>query len=229
MTRPEFDSVLAIDTATRRLNLAVRFGGDRTVNSGETVERTHGQIIISKVDRLFQSAGLAVSDLQAVVVSLGPGSFTGLRIGLAAAKGIAVALKVPIAGVTLFEVAAHYLARDSGESHILIESRRAEFFLGIIREGVVMAEEIRIVAQSDLSTLIGTNPVFGIGFDPAAGLSAVLPCLTGGELLYDGCDVLEVGLQKLQRGEFSDLTALEPAYLQKSLAETRFERRPGTA
>ena len=224
MNRIEYDNVLAIDTATRKLNLAVRFGGDRLVKSSETVDKTHGQIIMKKISDLFDSAGGSVNDLQAVVVAIGPGSFTGLRIGLAAAKGIAVAHDLPIVGVGLFDVAASNL-QAANRAWVLVPSRRGEYYVGLVAAGVLSPEGVRVIAEEELSGLIGPGPAFGVDFDPTEALASLMPNLTGRQLEYDAADLLQVGLDHLQESGSMNLAELEPIYLQKAIAEIRFDQR----
>lgn len=226
MTDTGFNHVLAVDTATRRLNLALLYHGDRSVQTGEVVPRTHGQILMKKIDDLFKSAGLAVDDLQGIVVSLGPGSFTGLRIGLAAAKGIAVARELPLVGVTMFEVAEARLCEEKGLSHVVIPSRKDEFYVGACRSGRIAQKEIMVLREADLVTRIGSEQVYTIGVSPDSFANDLLR-QTCRPLEYDGMDVLRVGLEKLRRGERADLSALEPVYLQKAIAEVRFDQRQG--
>ncbi|MCX6834413.1 MAG: tRNA (adenosine(37)-N6)-threonylcarbamoyltransferase complex dimerization subunit type 1 TsaB [candidate division Zixibacteria bacterium] len=220
----EYSNILAVDTTTRQLNLAALFGGDRSVKSSEVVPGTHGQILLKKIDDLLSSAGLAIRDLQAIVISLGPGSFTGLRIGLAAVKGIAVARDIPIVGVTLFEVAALCLKSSEGPAHVLVPSRKGEFYVGTFRDGAVRESDISVVEEDNLVARVGSDRVYTIGYDPLA-LAEGMPGLKARLLDYDAGDVLQVGLEKLNRGEKSDLASLEPVYLQKAIAEIRFDQK----
>jgi tRNA threonylcarbamoyl adenosine modification protein YeaZ len=226
VTEHEYNNILAIDTATRRLNLALLFAGDRAVQSGEVVARTHGQILMKKIDELFQSAGLPIEQLEALVVSLGPGSFTGLRIGLAAAKGIAVARGLPIVGVTMFEVAADRIGQQDDAAHIAIPSRKDEFYVGVCRNGAVLDDDVRIMSETELAVAVGHNRVFTIGYDPEDFGAETLKQIARG-LEYDAGDLLRVGRNKLLRGERSDTISLEPAYMQKAIAEVRFDLRHG--
>ena len=221
----EFRNVLAIDTATSQLNLAVWYEGDRSVKSCEVVPKTHGQILLKRIEDLLSSAGLVNADLQAMVVSLGPGSFTGLRIGLATAKGIAIARDIPIVGVNLFEVAALCQQQFAGRAHVLIPSRKGEFYLGTLCDGAIGESDISVVQESDLAARVGHDQIYTIGCDPQSLGEGALR-LMARVLSYDAGDVLQVGLEKLNRGERSDLAALEPVYLQKAIAEIRFDQRP---
>jgi tRNA threonylcarbamoyl adenosine modification protein YeaZ len=225
MTETKFDNILAIDTATHKLNLALRFGGDRSVTISDKVEKTHGQLIMKRIDDLFHNAGLSVADLHAIVVSLGPGSFTGLRIGLAAAKGIATARSLPMVGISLFDVAAYRLRADDPPAHVLIPSRKGEYYVGNWEGGPIGRDRIQIVAESDLASKIGSDPAYGIGFDPSKVDPPITAVVAGGELEYDGADLLQVGGERLDRGDFDDLAELEPIYLQKAIAEIRFDEK----
>jgi tRNA threonylcarbamoyladenosine biosynthesis protein TsaB len=224
MTVAEYKCVLAVDTATRRLNLALLYGGDRSVQSGELVPRTHGQIMMKKIDELFQSAGASVGDLEALVVSLGPGSFTGLRIGLAVVKGIAVARDLPIVGVTLFEIAADKIGQN--QALVVIPSRKDEYYVGTCRDGAIVDDDVRIMSDSELAAAVGGDPVYAIGHDPDDFTSDLLK-QSARRFEYDAGDVLRVGMDKLHRGERADTIALEPVYLQKAIAEVRFDLRHG--
>jgi tRNA threonylcarbamoyladenosine biosynthesis protein TsaB len=219
-----FQNVLAIDTATRRLNLAVMYLGDRSVKSSAVVPKTHGQILLKQVDDLLLSAGLSVGDLQAIVISLGPGSFTGLRIGLAAAKGMAVARGIPIVGVTLFEVAAMRLKASQRRLHVAIPSRKGEYYLGTLDDSSVGESQVRVIGESEFAACVGHDQVYTIGYDPQL-LNDVAPGLVAEEFDYDAGDVLQMGLEKLRASGGCDLASLEPVYLQKAIAEVRFDLR----
>lgn len=225
MKKCKFDNVLAIDTATRKLNLALAYSGDRTVQSADLVDKSHGQIIIKKIDELFQSSALPRQELEAIVVSLGPGSFTGLRIGLAVAKGLAEAAAVPIVGINLFELAAHKLCRQPSTCHVIIPSRRGEVYVGTCREGRIDTADINVRAVADLVDCVGRDTIYGIGFNPADVFHGVVTDPGGGEVAYDGADFIVLGREKLLAGERPDLAGLEPMYLQKSIMETRFDQR----
>jgi len=225
MTSKEINNILAIDTSTRNLHLALAFGGDRLVKSNEMVEKSHGQVLLKKIDNLLQSAGIAVSDIHGIVICLGPGSFTGLRIGLAAAKGIAVASEIPAVGVGLFELASHKLGKTEPTARILIPSRKGEWYVGTMNNQISAEVNVSIETTVDLPSVIGDNPVYGVGSEPVELIKMVGSLSQVRELEYDSADLLYLGRQKLLAGDFSDLSDLEPMYFQKSIAETRFDQR----
>ncbi len=225
MTSTDYENILAIDTSTRCLRLALSYGADRLVKSQEEVEKSHGQFIVKKIGELFQSSGLKVDRLDAIVVCTGPGSFTGLRIGLAVAKGMAVALSIPIAGVNLFAVAAHKLSDFEGKVHVVIPLNRDECFTAAVENGSYDEQSLSIMAYANLFSRVGHHRVAGIGIDLSRQFPVLQQIDVSSHLDYDGADLLHLGRRRLSDGSVDDLAQLEPIYVQKSQAELRFEQR----
>ncbi|MBD3257487.1 tRNA (adenosine(37)-N6)-threonylcarbamoyltransferase complex dimerization subunit type 1 TsaB, partial [candidate division GN15 bacterium] len=150
MTEREYHNLLAIDTSSKHLVLGLMFGGDRLVQSDNVVEKSHGVILLKKIEELMQSADLSVDLLQGIVVCTGPGSFTGLRIGLAAAKGMAIAAGLPVVGISLFDLFAYKMSGREERLHLLLPSRRGEWYLGTCEAGVLGAENIHVVGEAEL-------------------------------------------------------------------------------
>jgi tRNA threonylcarbamoyladenosine biosynthesis protein TsaB len=224
MKDPGKANILGIDTSSRQLYLGLAFGDDRLVKSMEEVGLSHGQVIVRKIAELFESAGMAREELGGICVCLGPGSFTGLRIGLAVAKGMAIALDIPVVGVSLFEMAAHKLGHVDREVAVVIPLKRDEFFLAKVVGGRVIRDQIRVVPMDSLRDLIAEGAAVGLGFS----LSEKFALRQGEDLSeavrYDGGDLIHLGREKLASGAIGDLSSLEPLYIQKSKAEIRFER-----
>lgn len=225
MSGAAFDNILAIETSSSRLKLALSFGGDRLVKSDEEVERSHGRIIIRKIDNLVSSAGLKQSDIDGIIVSTGPGSFTGLRIGLAAAKGIAVALQIPIVGISLFEVAAWRLRSEPDAVMVAVQVRRDELLVGRVESGRFDVNSVTAVPLGNLGHHIGNSTAVGIGLDLTRLIEDVRHAGDGAELEIDPADLINIGRARLMAGESADPATLEPLYIQKSQAEIRFEQR----
>lgn len=116
---------LAIDTARDRLQLAIVLGDGSVATEVRDVAKGHAEIIFSAIDALFAQSGLTYQDLDRIGVSTGPGSFTGLRIGLSASRGLALALDIPVIGIpTLLALS---LARP-GASEIIIDAKRDQAY-----------------------------------------------------------------------------------------------------
>ncbi|MEK9676879.1 MAG: tRNA (adenosine(37)-N6)-threonylcarbamoyltransferase complex dimerization subunit type 1 TsaB [Rhodospirillaceae bacterium] len=123
--------LLAIDTAGAVCAVAVRTGGETMALESEAMDRGQAEELMPMIGRVMTAAGWGFSDLDQIAVTVGPGSFTGLRIGLAAARGLALASAVPVGGVSSFDVAARG-ARDSasvaGLLAVVLETKRADYY-----------------------------------------------------------------------------------------------------
>lgn len=220
------DNLLAIDSSGPRLKLALSFGGDRLVKSDEDVARSHGQMIVRKIGNLISSAGLKPSELHGIIVSTGPGSFTGLRIGLAVAKGMAVATQVPVVGISLYDLAAFKYQSVAGTIGVVIQVRRDEVLVGHIVSGQFEIGSVKAVPVSELKNHLKGMTAIGVHLDITSLVPGVqTPDYEQGELEIDPADFIYLGRQRLESGHADDIAALEPLYLQKSQAEIRFEQR----
>ena len=120
--------ILAIETATRTGGVAIVEGNEVRGSLVLNTSKTHSERLLKAVDFLLGECTLKIADMDGIAVSLGPGSFTGVRIGLACAKGLAFASEKPLVGVSTLEA----LALRSAETKILlcpiIDARRGEIF-----------------------------------------------------------------------------------------------------
>jgi tRNA threonylcarbamoyladenosine biosynthesis protein TsaB len=116
---------LAIDTAAPRLQLALLLGDGRTDVMVDEIATGHAELIFARIAELLDRNGLAYADLDRVVTTTGPGSFTGLRIGLSAARGIGLARNIPVIGVS--SLVALSLGA-TGPAMVLLDARRGEAY-----------------------------------------------------------------------------------------------------
>jgi tRNA threonylcarbamoyladenosine biosynthesis protein TsaB len=127
--------ILAFDTATEVATSALVADGEVL---GERVSRA--VTLLEDVDELVESGGLRPDDLEALAVGIGPGSFTGVRIGLATARGLALALDLPVAGVSTLAV----LAAGAPGATPVIDARRREVFVLQGKPRVLRPEEVEL-------------------------------------------------------------------------------------
>lgn len=224
MTEFRDENILAIDCSGKELNLGLRFGHDKMVKLTIEAGHSQGQLIIEKISDLLRSVEIKVEQLKALVVSTGPGSFTGLRIALAAAKGMATALNIPAVGVSLFEIAAFKLSKTEQAAIVIVPFKRDSVFTGEVKSGNFDNSSIRVVPIKELKNCLSGLEVVSCGFDKGEISIEVETILTAGSVSFDAADLLQIGIEKLKRGEVSDLADLEPLYVQKSQAEINFEQ-----
>ena len=136
--------VLAIDTATKIGSVALY--DDKTGVIGEInlyVKVNHSNVIMDAVDSLFKLSGLTIKDVDRIAVTIGPGSFTGIRIGTAIAKGLAYSLKKPIVGVNELDVLAHMGENREDIIVPLIDARKERVYFSKYRyiDNILLREE----------------------------------------------------------------------------------------
>ncbi|WP_284341392.1 tRNA (adenosine(37)-N6)-threonylcarbamoyltransferase complex dimerization subunit type 1 TsaB [Devosia nitrariae] len=118
---------LAIDTAAPRLQLALLMADGTSDVSVDEIGTGHAELIFARIETLLARNGLAYGDLQRLAVTTGPGSFTGLRIGLSAARGVALARSIPVVGVP--SLLALSLSGEAARSVcVLVDARRGEAY-----------------------------------------------------------------------------------------------------
>ncbi|MDY6407865.1 MAG: tRNA (adenosine(37)-N6)-threonylcarbamoyltransferase complex dimerization subunit type 1 TsaB [Pseudomonadota bacterium] len=116
---------LAIDTVADSISVALIQNGQTIASQYRAMERGQGEALIPMIQNVIRKAQYDFNDLTQVAVSVGPGSFTGVRIGLATARGIGLALNIPVVGISAFEAAAF---KTHGDILIVLDTKRGDFF-----------------------------------------------------------------------------------------------------
>ncbi len=156
-------TTLGIDSATQICSAAILRDGALIAERYERAPQRHAELLLSFVDEVIAEAGILSKDLDAVAVSIGPGSFTGLRIGLSVAKGIAVGMDIPIIPVPSMDTIAYKVFSEdehATETSILIPARRNEYYYGRYRKAPEKPETItgiRVHTTKELSVVLENN------------------------------------------------------------------------
>lgn len=229
--------VLGIETATERLGAAL-IDGDRVFDRHTDSRSSHCELLAGFIGELTAEAGVEMAGIGGVAVSIGPGSFTGLRIGIATAMGLAYGLGIEAAGIdTLAAIAAH--APGDGLLCPLIDAKRREAYAAVYRVGAGMPETIIEPAALPLLKLgaliagLGepvrlTGPAAAMFHDQlsdAVGLD--LPVVTGEAAKPSAVSVARLGLQVFAQGGGADPAQLTPLYLRRSDAEILRDKKAG--
>jgi len=167
--------VLALETATAACSVALWDDG-RVVSRFVAASRGHAELLAPMIAEVLAEAGIAAADLDRLAVTVGPGAFTGLRVGLAAARGLALATGRPLLGLTSFEVIAHGLPAEERAGRALlvaVDSRRAELFLQRYDAALTAVGEPAVLTPEDCAGWLPTGPLVIAG-DGAPLLRAAL-------------------------------------------------------
>lgn len=230
--------ILSIETASGCGSVALTRGG---VKNGRLLaeavaqpEITHSRRLLGSVDWVMQAAGIDWAEVDGVAVSLGPGSFTGLRIGMAAAKGIALGADVPLLGVPTLDAVALCCPVLDRPLWCLLDARKQEVYAACYEPGPggrpQQVAPVRAVRPEHLVEEIGEPSILaGPGVNAYQALFVGIPDirLVPSSLCRPGAarvGFLAAGL--LDRGELLDPVTAAPLYVRASEAEINLAVKP---
>ena len=225
-------NLLALETSTEACSVAI-VHGDLLIERFEVAPRRHAELALPWTDALLAEAGLARSAVQAVAVGRGPGAFTGVRLGISLAQGMAFALGVP--AVAISTLAALAMRADAGEGERVlaaIDARMGEVYWCAfeIRDGEPFALGDERVGAPDGVAVDGEGwHGVGTGFAAQEGalasrLAAQLATVDA-EALPHAADVARLAIAACKRGEAVAPERIEPAYLRNNVALTLAEQQ----
>lgn len=227
--------LFAVDTATEACSCALWDDG-RVLERYDRVGRSHTERLLPMVQSLMGEAGLRFSDLDGLVCSVGPGSFAGLRIGLGYAKGLALALDLPVLGVSTLAMLAQAVI-DDGARQVLpcINARTDEVYFGYYAadpEGLAVAMQAEVACAPAQVRI--TVPHQGEFAAPGSGWARAEPLLSAalgfrpGHLQPEAWPrasmALKLALPRWLVGERAGAEDLLPVYLRDSVALTLAEQ-----
>lgn len=216
-------SVLGIDTSGRIGSVALLSDSPREERFEEGM--IHGVAVAPAVERLLADAGLGASDLDLVAVGRGPGSYTGVRVGVAFAKTLALAAGVPVVGVPSFDAVAANAPADRVTA-VVRNARRGAFYLAVYDEGPVPRADVDLVPWEEARDRL---PADALVLGDAAETHADF--LSGDGREFGGRDdgeawaltVARLGADRPQ----DDVHGLSPIYLRMPLAEEQRREKDG--
>lgn len=229
--------VLGIETST--LVGGVALLDDETLVAEHTlnVALTHSERLLSAIDQLLAAARWRLGELDGLAVAVGPGSFTGLRIGLATAKGLAFATGTPLAGVPTLDALARTLPFARHPVCPILDAKKGEVYASLYRTDRGEAERLWGYLAVSPEELCGRlkgldGPVIFLG-DGVAAYRALLETALGAAALFappgsrapSAAAVAELGLRAIRAGQATAPAELVPLYIRPSEAELARARR----
>ena len=223
-------NLLALETSTEACSVAL-LHGDWLIERFEIAPRRHAELALPWADAVLAEAGLARTALDAIAVGRGPGAFTGVRLGLSLAQGMALALDRPLIGISTLAALALRAAAGEGEDVLAaIDARMGEVYACSyrMRGGVPIALGEEQLAPPEAVAMDGAHwHGVGTGFAAQGGALARLAgqaCSIDAEALPHAADVVRLALAAHARGEALAPERVEPAYLRNRVALTLNEQ-----
>ena len=227
--------LLSLETSSPVCSVALHRTGELVGQSELRLEKSHSSHLSLLTSQLLANAGYRLADLAAVAVSDGPGSYTGLRIGAAAAKGLCYALDVPLLAVSTLRALAWQAAAGTARPDAylycpMLDARRLEVYAALYRHDgqQVLAPTSLILDADTLAEQMARQPVlcFGSGaakFRPLVAGNPNVSFLAG--LVPSAVAVGALAQQAYERQEFRDVAYYEPFYLKEVYTTTPRDKK----
>jgi len=220
--------ILAIDTATRSCSVAVADEDKLLAETTLVSSETHSRHVMTMIDAVLQMSGMQIGSLDGIAVTEGPGSFTGLRIGVSVAKGLASVNGKPIVGVSSLDALATQAAGGGLLTCAVVDARKNEVYACRYRnrDGVVEAETAPDVLPIEAAIAGIHEPCMFIG-DGAILYRQTIQDKTGTDAWFAppyqhtirSSTVAFLGIKRFQKGDTDDVEAFVPFYIRKSDAQ----------
>lgn len=230
--------ILAIDSATPVAGVALLKANTLLRESFVNFKKTHSETLMPMVDQILRECEVEIRDLAAIAITIGPGSFTGLRIGLAAAKGLSMASSKPLLGISTLDVLAHNIAFSSSLVCPLLDARKQEVYTAFydasgfypqrISQDLACSPQDFVKLVQDKAEAMKKEQIVLLGDGVAPyksffqeALQEKLIIAPPHLLLPRAAALASLAYQRLQQEDFDDALTLRPVYVRLSEAEYR--------
>jgi tRNA threonylcarbamoyladenosine biosynthesis protein TsaB len=222
--------ILNIETATKVCSVTLANDGEEIITKEMKSEKfSHSENLNLFIEAIFNETEYDLKDVDAVAVSKGPGSYTGLRIGVSTAKGLCYGLDAPLISVDSLEAVA-YLALQNPDNFKynfiipMFDARRMEVYSAVYDNDLLLAEDIKaeVIEADSYQNFINTGNVLFLG----PGAEKCMPNFTSDNVTFDldievsAKGMIEIAEQKYNRDDFEDVAYFEPFYLKEFIAGT---------
>lgn len=210
--------ILSIETATTNCSVSLSQNGKTIVLKEDNNKNySHAESLHIFIDRVLTEAGVTGKQLDAIAVSKGPGSYTGLRIGVSAAKGLCFALDVPLIAVPTLEVLAHEVIGNKGIIIPMLDARRLEVYTAIFNSNYneISQTEAKILDENAFAEELNQGSVYfvGNGVEKTKALISHPNAYFVENKLPSANNMSVLAFNKFKQKDFEDVAYFEPYYL----------------
>jgi tRNA threonylcarbamoyladenosine biosynthesis protein TsaB len=224
--------ILALETSSMAGSIAIQNDNRLIAEVMLDIKVVHSERLMSSIEWLLKASLTSIEDIDAFAISIGPGSFTGLRIGLSTVKGLSYAAKKPIITVPTLDAFARRIAFSPYDICPMLDARKNEIYTALYRwranalEKIIL--EMAISPRDFLSRIEGDTIFMGEGAriykDLIKDILKTNAIFAPPHLMYPSAStVAEIAMEKLKRGEVSDPVGITPFYIRKSEAEIHWK------
>jgi len=215
--------ILSIETATTNCSVSVSKDGNTIVLKEDYDKNySHAERLHVYIDEVLKDATIESSQLDAIAVSKGPGSYTGLRIGVSAAKGLCFALNKPLISIPTLEALAHQVVCNDGIIVAMLDARRMEVYAAIFDSNYNQIKETqaKILDESSFKEYLTQGKVYfiGNGVEKTKTLISHPNAIFIEDKLPSANEMSALANQKYKKSDFEDIAYFEPYYLKDFVA-----------
>jgi tRNA threonylcarbamoyladenosine biosynthesis protein TsaB len=213
--------ILCIETATEICSVAIAKNGETIALVEDTLGNNHASQLHILVAKALEQSNLHFSDLQAVAVSKGPGSYTGLRVGVSAAKGYCYALQIPLIAInTLQSLASGFWQNNPTYSGLvcpMIDARRMEVYCALFNQTLheVLPTQAKIIDEKSFAEQLSQNQIIFIGNGAAKCENSIIfsNAHFENEIRCNASDLSLLTQKAFNQKKYQDVAYFEPYYL----------------
>jgi len=221
--------LLSLETSTHSFSCALHQDGILVAFKESLENQTTASLLVVMIDQLFKDSDFQKDQLRGVIVAAGPGSYTGLRIGVATAKGICYALNIPLISVnTLSLMTWQFVIQFSSEYDLknallcpMLDARRMEVYCMLADKAgkIIEPTQAKIIDEQSFSALLDQSEIyfFGEGSDKCKNLIHYTNAKFISGIKPSASSLGEIGFQKFKNDEFESTDLFEPLYLKDFL------------
>lgn len=212
--------ILNIETSTTNCSVSLSKDGDCLIlKEDNSLNYSHAESLHVFIDDVLKSAGIKPSQLDALAVSKGPGSYTGLRIGVSAAKGLCYALNIPLISVNTLYVLAHQVTVEKGSIIPMLDARRMEVYSAVYDSQLrqIRDTEAQILEESSFKSYLEKGKVYfiGNGVEKAKTLLKHSNAIFIDGKLPSALQMASLAYDKYKKSDTEDVAYFEPFYLKE--------------
>ncbi|WP_395043010.1 tRNA (adenosine(37)-N6)-threonylcarbamoyltransferase complex dimerization subunit type 1 TsaB [Flavobacterium sp.] len=209
--------ILNIETATKNCSVTIAKNG-KTILCKEISELgySHAEKLHVFIEELINEVGITFKELSAVAVSKGPGSYTGLRIGVSTAKGLCYGLDIPLIAIDTLTILAHQVKKTDGLIIPMIDARRMEVYTAVFDSNKEMIGNVKaeILKENSFSNFDETIYFIGDSNEKARTVLIKDNFIFLDEIVYPSSNEMSsISMLKFQNNDFEDVAYFEPYYL----------------